>query len=262
MRAEKHEMGSGMAYNQPCSQFPSAISAAPGMSIFTPGWEFLCCQKAGVEVFQGHQIQGEPSSPLHPWPWPEVFLSSLETLGFVMLAGEDGSSAYWDKRKKHMAKPDPPWLESHCLCRTPCQNPGKHKLCQGRCFFPTMSFLLQKEHALCFILCLEKGKTKQVLLKEVHYNPNLHFTLKFKKNKGQVCLRVSCCYLNQQDLCPYKLVLVWQSGQSAGMKKTVLPSVFSGIKYSSFQWEKSLSLLPHEERHHTVFRTIYHLKVT
>lgn len=168
-------MGSGTAHNQPCSQFPSAISAAPRMSIFTPGWEFPCSRRAGMELLQGHQIQAAPSSPLHPQPWPEE--SSLEALGFVMLAGEDGSGAYWDKRKKHMAKPDPPQLESHCLRRPPCQNSRKHKLCQGRCSFPTTCPSSCKRNMPCFTLCLEKGKTKQVFLKEVHYNKNLHFTL-------------------------------------------------------------------------------------
>lgn len=103
----------------------------------------------------------------------------------------------------------------------------------------------------CFT-CLENGKTKQVLLKEVHYNTNLHFPLHYRKNRGKICLRASCCYLKQQDLCPCKLTRVWQSGRAARMKKTVCWDLYSlAPKYSSFQRENSLSLWPREERHRT-----------
>lgn len=66
--SSEHEMGSGTAHNQPCSQFPSAISAEPGMSTYTSGWEFLCYQRAGLDVFQCHKAQAVLSSPLHHWP--------------------------------------------------------------------------------------------------------------------------------------------------------------------------------------------------
>lgn len=119
------------------------------------------------------------------------------------------------KEKNIWLKQIPPWLESHCLCRTPCQNPGKHKVCQGRCSFPTTCPYSCKRNMPCFTLCLEKEKNNQILLKEVHYNTNLHFTLHYKISKGQICLRASSELLLKAtafvSIPAYLSMMVWTS---------------------------------------------------
>lgn len=152
MRAVKHEMGSGAAHSQPCSQCPSAITAAPGMSICTPGWEFLCWQsRAG----------GFSRLTFFPFTHPALTRSGfyqvlkhldllcwLEKVALVHI-GTKGKTTWLNQiplswRVIAFANPSLEFWETQTM-------PRKMLLSHH------MSFLLQKEHALLHIV-LRKGK--------------------------------------------------------------------------------------------------------
>lgn len=147
-----------------------------------------------------------------------------------MLAGEDGSGAYWDKRKKHMAKTDPPGLESHCLCRTPRQNSGKQTVPRKMLLSYYLSFLLQKEHALLHT-ALRKGKNEASSLEgsSLQHKPTFHFALQEKQGpnlpQSFLLLLKATGFVSIQV---YMSMTVWTS--SWNEVNCVLGSVFSGTK--------------------------------